>query len=62
VIKYIRLTESDLVKIVNKVIKEQDETSFEEPDPEIWDIVMNNPRKKPEDDGLAEDYDEEIED
>lgn len=61
-IKYIRLTESDLVKIVNKVIKEQDETSFEEPDPEIWDIVMNNPRKKPEDDGLAEDYDEEIED
>jgi hypothetical protein len=62
VIKYIRLTESDLVKIVNKVIKEQDETSFEEPDREIWDIVMNNPRKKPEDDGLAEDYDEEIED
>jgi hypothetical protein len=50
--RYIRLTESDLVEIVKKVIREEDETSFEEPDPEIWSIAMNNIKKGSQDDTL----------
>jgi hypothetical protein len=50
--RYIRLTESDLVEIVKKVIREEDETSFEEPDPEIWSIAMNTIKKDSQDDTL----------
>jgi hypothetical protein len=56
--KYIRLTENELVKIVKKVIREQDETKFEEPEPEIWAMAMNNAKKSSDNAGLAEDFDE----
>jgi hypothetical protein len=39
--KYIKLTESQLVKIIQKVINEQDETNFKEPDPKLFAMLNN---------------------
>lgn len=59
--KYIRLTESELVSIVKKVIKEQkDETQFAEPDPEKLGIAMNT--RNAQGSTMAEDFDELEED
>lgn len=63
--KIIKLTESDLMKLVKKVIKEQDETNFPEPEPELYTIAMSDAKPPKQDDvQLAEDdideeYDEE---
>jgi hypothetical protein len=40
--KYVKLTESQLVKIIQKVINEQDETNFKEPDPKLSTLAMSN--------------------
>jgi hypothetical protein len=40
--KYVKLTESQLVKMIQKVINEQNETNFEEPEPELYAIAMSN--------------------
>ena len=56
--KKVILTESELVNLVKKVMREQDETNFEEPEPEIYTIAMSNVGKDSENVGLAEDFDE----
>jgi hypothetical protein len=40
--KYVKLSESQLVKIIQKVINEQDETNFKEPDPKLFALAMSN--------------------
>lgn len=40
--KHVKLTESQLVKIIQKVINEQDEKNFKEPDPKLFASAMSN--------------------
>ena len=64
--KIIKLTEGDLIKLVKKVMKEQDETSFAEPDPQLYAIAMSDAKPPSQDDEqlaeedeIDEEYDEE---
>jgi meiotically up-regulated gene 157 (Mug157) protein len=59
--KYIRLTESDIKRIIKKLIKEQDETSFKEPDPNLFKMSINNNQPNSKQSGLTEYDDEEFE-
>lgn len=57
--KYVRLTESDIVRIINKIINEQDETNYEEPDPKQFVSLANNSKSNPQTSKLSEYEDEE---
>lgn len=62
--KHVKLTESQLVKIIQKVINEQDETNFKEPDPKLF--AMSNSKSSVKSDSqqssLSEDNDENEDD
>jgi hypothetical protein len=59
--KYIRLSESQLVKIIKKIINEEDETNFKEPDLDAIAMVTDKPDNELDSQqyGLAEDDDDD---
>lgn len=60
--KILRLSESQLVEMIKKIINEQDETSYAEPEPELYTIAMKQAGKEPDNEIMAEDDDDDDDD
>jgi hypothetical protein len=60
--KYVKLTESQLVKIIQKVINEQDEKNFKEPDPKLSTLAMSNSKHGIKSDSQQSSLEEEDDD
>lgn len=58
--KYVKLTESQLVNIIQKVINEQDETNSKEPDPKLF--AMSNSKSGVKSDSQQSSLDEDDDD